>query len=42
MTELQQKRKDRRKETAEDFTPDSLVQEMLVNLPPCQLLKIRF
>ena len=33
MTELQNKRKQRRKETAEDFTPDSLVQEMLDKLP---------
>ena len=31
--ELQQKRQIRRKETAEDFTPDSLVQEMLNQLP---------
>ena len=34
MTELQQKRKERRKETAEDFTPEALVNEMLDKLPP--------
>ena len=33
MTELQQKRKSRRQLTAEDFTPDSLVNEMLGKLP---------
>ena len=33
MTELQKKRKERRKQTAEDFTPDSLVNEMLGKLP---------
>ena len=33
MTELQQKRQERRKETAEDFTPDPLVNEMLDKLP---------
>jgi hypothetical protein len=33
MTELQQKRKARRKETAEDFTPEPLVNEMLDKLP---------
>ena len=33
MTELQQKRKERRKETAEDFTPEFLVNEMLDKLP---------
>ena len=33
MTELEHKRKSRRKETAEDFTPDPLVQEMLDKLP---------
>jgi len=33
MTELQHKRKQRRKQTAEDFTPDPLVQEMLDKLP---------
>ena len=34
MTELQQKRKERRKQTAEDFTPLELVDEMLDKLPP--------
>ena len=33
MTELEKKRKERRKKTAEDFTPDPLVQEMLDKLP---------
>ena len=33
MTALEQKRKERRKETAEDFTPKELVSEMLVKLP---------
>jgi len=33
MTELQHKRKQRRKETAEDFTPEPLVNEMLDKLP---------
>ena len=33
MTELQQKRKERRKITAEDFTPLPLVDEMLDKLP---------
>jgi len=33
MTELEHKRKVRKKQTAEDFTPDSLVQEMLDKLP---------
>ena len=33
MTELQQKRQERRKETAEDFTPEPLVNEMLDKLP---------
>jgi hypothetical protein len=33
MTELQNKRKARRKETAEDFTPEPLVNEMLDKLP---------
>ena len=34
MTELQNKRKARRKETAEDFTPRPLIDEMLNKLPP--------
>lgn len=34
MTELEQKRKSRRKVTAEDFTPPALVSEMLDKLPP--------
>ena len=34
MTELQKKRQERKKQTAEDFTPDFLVQEMLDKLPP--------
>ena len=34
MTELQQLRNSRRKETAEDFTPEPLVNEMLDKLPP--------
>ena len=33
MTQLQEKRKTRRKQTAEDFTPDLLVQEMINKLP---------
>jgi len=33
MTSLEQKRKERRKETAEDFTPLELVDEMLDKLP---------
>lgn len=33
MTNLEHKRKQRRKQTAEDFTPDPLVQEMLDKLP---------
>ena len=33
MTELQKKRQERRKETAEDFTPLELVNEMLSKLP---------
>ena len=33
MTELEHKRKSRRKETAEDFTPEPLVNEMLNKLP---------
>jgi len=33
MTELQQLRKERRKQTAEDFTPPELVNEMLDKLP---------
>jgi hypothetical protein len=33
MTELQNKRKQRRKETAEEFTPKPLVNEMLDKLP---------
>lgn len=33
MTELDKKRKSRRKETAEDFTPPALVSEMLDKLP---------
>ena len=33
MTELQQKRQERKKETAEDFTPSTLVNEMLDKLP---------
>jgi LPS sulfotransferase NodH len=33
MIELQHKRKQRRKETAEDFTPESLVNEMFDKLP---------
>lgn len=34
MTELEHKRKARRKITAEDFTPPALVSEMLDKLPP--------
>jgi len=34
MTELEHKRKSRRKITAEDFTPPELVNEMLDKLPP--------
>jgi len=34
MTELEHKRKARRKQTAEDFTPIPLVDEMLDKLPP--------
>ena len=34
MTELEHKRKLRRKSTAEDFTPIPLVEEMLSKLPP--------
>lgn len=34
MTELEHKRKSRRKVTAEDFTPPALVSEMLDKLPP--------
>ena len=34
MTELEYKRKARRKQTAEDFTPIPLVDEMLDKLPP--------
>ena len=34
MTSLEQKRKERRKVTAEDFTPATLVSEMLDKLPP--------
>lgn len=34
MTKLEHKRKARRKQTAEDFTPQSLVNEMLDKLPP--------
>jgi len=34
MTDLEHKRKARRKETAEDFTPLPLVNEMLDKLPP--------
>ena len=34
MTTLEQTRKSRRKETAEDFTPPALVAEMLDKLPP--------
>ena len=33
MTHLEVKRKQRRKETAEDFTPEPLVNEMLDKLP---------
>jgi hypothetical protein len=33
MTELENKRKQRRKDTAEDFTPELLVNEMLDKLP---------
>jgi hypothetical protein len=33
MTELEHKRKARRKQTAEDFTPESLINEMLSKLP---------
>lgn len=33
MTELQSKRKTRKKQTAEDFTPEPLVNEMLDKLP---------
>ena len=34
MTELENKRKQRRKHTGEDFTPPELVSEMLNKLPP--------
>ena len=33
MTELQIKRKERRTQTAEDFTPEPLINEMLDKLP---------
>ena len=34
MTELEHKRKSRRKQTSEDFTPEFLINEMLDKLPP--------